>query len=235
MIDVSSWLLIVGLFFSIWNLTECFLYVFKLYKLPIGNLYPSSDPQLSGNEVTLTVVGAALQQQSIFIELTEFSHADEIVIHSRNLPLPGLPSGAWEIGWGIKKKRNRYNDTMRYLLPLYNISISYQNIVPKWNQPEGEKGNLCHPGRTVRVFNSEPSKHLKSKVFKHRRYRNKFNTCDINHIATQNIAISYREGGGEAPSNQPAVRRLGSKSCRPVAMSASWIISSAGTTELWIN
>lgn len=46
--------------------------------------------------LTPTIVRAALQQQSVFIQITEFPHADEIVVHSRNLSLSGLPSGACE-------------------------------------------------------------------------------------------------------------------------------------------
>ena len=41
-----------------------------------------------------TIVGAALQQQSTFLQVAELPHADEVVVHSRNFPLSGLPSGA---------------------------------------------------------------------------------------------------------------------------------------------
>lgn len=41
-----------------------------------------------------TIVGAAFEQQSAFIQVTEFGYVDEIVVHSRNLPLSGLSSGA---------------------------------------------------------------------------------------------------------------------------------------------
>lgn len=43
---------------------------------------------------TRTIVCAALQQQSTFIQLTEFPHADEIVVHSGNFSFSRLPSGA---------------------------------------------------------------------------------------------------------------------------------------------
>lgn len=48
-----------------------------------------------------TIIGATFQQQSAFIQVTEFGDADEIVVHSRNLPLSGLPSGAcrWPQQW----------------------------------------------------------------------------------------------------------------------------------------
>lgn len=42
-------------------------------------------------------------------------------------------------------------------------------------------------------------------------------------------------GWVEALSNQPAGESFDSKYCRPAAISTSWIISSAGSAELWIH
>lgn len=64
-----------------------------------------------------TIIGAAFQQQSAFIQVTEFGYADEIVVHSRNLPLSGLPSGTcrrprqWQgLGHQIKRKAPFMNE-----------------------------------------------------------------------------------------------------------------------------
>lgn len=48
-----------------------------------------------------TIIGATFQQQSAFIQVTEFCYADEIVVHAGNLPLSGLASGAcrWTQQW----------------------------------------------------------------------------------------------------------------------------------------
>lgn len=111
---------------------------------------------------TPTIVRAALQQQAVFIQVTELPHADEVVVHSRNLALSGLPSGACKTS----------------------------------------------------------------------------TLSDVASPAERAISPLSRVGGeawSEAPSNRPAGRRFDSKHCRPVAMSTSWIISSAGTTGLWIH
>lgn len=56
--------------------------------------FPPSVLAVVLNVEPLTVVGAALQQQATFFQVTKFPHADEIVVHSRNFPLSWLPSGA---------------------------------------------------------------------------------------------------------------------------------------------
>lgn len=92
-------------YFTGWRLKEKNLHnaPFLLHSETYAILHPSGDPSCTKGlccilclRLTPTIVCAALQQQSIFIQLTEFPHADEIVVHSRNLSFPRLPSGACE-------------------------------------------------------------------------------------------------------------------------------------------
>lgn len=61
-----------------------------------------------------TIVGATFQQQSAFIQFPELGYADEIVVHSRDLPLSGLPSGAcrWPRQWQEFRTPNQVECTI---------------------------------------------------------------------------------------------------------------------------
>lgn len=40
-----------------------------------------------------TIIGATLQQHPTFLQLPELRHSDEVVVHSWNFLVSGLPSG----------------------------------------------------------------------------------------------------------------------------------------------
>lgn len=103
-----------------------------------------------------TIIGATLQQQSTFIQVTEFPHADEIVVHSRNFPFSGLPSGAckqWHSfrhqiqsnvpftdegvgGWGSWKRhciQHAHRDVMQVQILQGCICVYIMNSQQSWD------------------------------------------------------------------------------------------------------
>lgn len=58
---------------------------------------------LRSHTLLRTLVGSALQQQPAFLQNAKLLHADEVVVHAGNLPLPRLSRGTCQ---GGERKEN---------------------------------------------------------------------------------------------------------------------------------
>lgn len=83
-----------------------------------------------------TIIGAAFQQQSAFFQVSEFPHADEIVVHSRNFPLSGLPGGACQITTTTTTMTTQFKTEGTYKLAGHAI------LAATWGVAEVVRGEL---------------------------------------------------------------------------------------------